>query len=87
MSIVVSNARSDLRTIIIGHVRVRPEIGKQMKVVETILTPAGGEKVKVDYNVRTSSTVVNIEVMDGLSLLKVNTASGRTYIVEVMGRS
>lgn len=87
MSNGVSNARSDLRSIIIGHVRVRPEIGKQMKVVETILTPAGGENVNVVYNVHTSSTVVNIEVMDGLSLLKVKTASGRTYIVEVMGRS
>lgn len=87
MSFGAFNARSDLRNIIIGHVCVRPEVGKQMKVLETILTPADGENVNVSCTTRTSSTVVRVETMDGLYLLKVKTSSGRTYIVEVMGRS
>lgn len=78
----------DNRQVIIGHVRVLPEIGKEMKVLETILSPSaeGGNKVDVSYSVRTTSTVTDMLSLDGLYLWNVTTQSGRTYIVEVMGR-
>ena len=84
---VCKKARGDLRNIIIGHVRVQPEIGKEMKVIETIISPSDGNNVNVSCHVRTSTRVTDMEAMDGLYLWKVNTESGRTYIVEVMGRS
>lgn len=78
----------DNRHVIIGHVRVMPEIGKEMKVLETILSPStkGGNNVDVNYSVRTTSPVTDMQVMDGLYLWKVQTQSGRTYIIEIMGR-
>ena len=78
----------DNRQVIIGHVRVQPEIGKEMKVLETVMSPSaeGGNKVDVNYSVRTASPVTDMQALDGLYLWNVTTQSGRTYIVEVMGR-
>lgn len=84
---VCKKARVDLRNIIIGHVRLQPEIGKEMKVIETIVSPSDENNVNVSCHIRMSTRVTDMEPMDGPYLWKVNTESGRTYIVEVMGRS
>ena len=84
----VADMTKDHRHVIIGHVRVQPEIGKEMKVLETFMTPStkGDNLVDVNHSVRTTSPVTDMQAMDGIYLWKVQTQSGRTYIVEVMGR-
>lgn len=83
----VVNMTKDNRKIIIGHIQAQPEYGKEMKVLETLLSPSseGDNKVDVNYSVRTTSPVVAIQSLDSIYILKVTTQSGRTYIVEVMG--
>ena len=78
------STHSDIRKIIIEQVRICPQVGKEMNVVRTTLSPAGGNKVNVSCHVRTSIRVTKITPLDGCRIFEVHTESGRIYIVEVM---
>ena len=86
MTLKLCKEKSNLRNIIIGNVWIQPEIGKKMNVIVIRSIKSNGENVKIKYNLRISTKVIQMEPIDGLSLWKVTTQSGRTYIVEVMER-
>ena len=78
----LSEKRSDLRNIIIGYVKERPQVGLPMKLLEFHFSEDGNYQPSW----RNTTEVTSVKCMDGLWLLKVTTESGRDYIVEVMGR-
>lgn len=77
-----ANSKGGERSVIIGYVCKIPTVGSTM-VVRIMHTP---EEELQQWDYRQTTKIISAENLDAGKVWRVITASGRTYIVEVLAR-